>query len=98
LEFKRLGDLMPESERADGDGRLRRQHLVAFDPALGYCLADGFLDLALGGDADLLQKLPDAGVEDILVHDRLLSVSLTFVPGEADMRQVAKVDLLVVRF
>ena len=37
-------------------------------------VAHSLLDLALGGDAYLLQELSDAGVEGILVHTCLLRI------------------------
>src|SRR5215471_14753747 len=35
-------------------------------------LADRLFDLALGGHAERLEKLPNAGVEDVFVHGHLL--------------------------
>src|SRR6185312_13634605 len=66
-----VGDLVRKRDAADGQHHLRRQFLVALQRAGLDGVAHGLFDLALRGDADLLQEFPQAGVEDILVHASL---------------------------
>jgi hypothetical protein len=60
---------MRKRNAADGQHHSGRQLLIALQLS---GLADGFLDLALRGDADLLEKFAQAGVENIFVHDGFL--------------------------
>src|SRR5262249_6030969 len=64
-------DLVAATDPAERVRRLGREFLVALELALCQGLAHRLLDLALGADPKRLEKFPDAGVEDILVHDRL---------------------------
>jgi hypothetical protein len=57
-----------ELQSSDGDRRLRRKLFIALELAVGQRLPDCFLDLALRRNAKRLEELPDAGVEDVLVH------------------------------
>src|SRR5581483_2598807 len=61
-------DLMAQADAADGQHHLRRQLLMAFQAAGRERLAHRLLDLALRGDADLLQETAQTAVEDVLVH------------------------------
>src|SRR5712692_2967996 len=72
LQLDLAFDLVREVEAAERHGGGRRELFVALDAALRKCLAHRLLDLALGADAERLEKFPDAGVEHVLVHDRLL--------------------------
>src|ERR1051325_6549393 len=57
-----------EADAGDRDGRLGGQLLVALEATVGERLAHRLLDLALGGDAERLEELADAGVEGVFVH------------------------------
>src|ERR1700761_1793348 len=63
-----VADLMREADAADGQHDFRRQLLVAFQVAGGERITHRLLDLALRGDADLLQESAQTAVEDVLVH------------------------------
>ena len=71
-QFDLVGDLMREIDAADGEHHFGREFFVAFEAAGFDGLAHRFLDLSLRGDADLLEKPAQAGVEDVFVHDGLL--------------------------
>src|SRR6266498_3157188 len=63
---------MGEADAAKREYHPGRQFLVALEASGGDRVADRFFDFALRGDADLLEKSAQAGVETILVHDGLL--------------------------
>src|ERR1700761_1426798 len=71
-----VADLMREADAADGQHDFRRQLLVAFEAAGRERIAHRLLDLALRGDADLLQEPAQTAVEDVLVHCCCLPASL----------------------
>ena len=64
-------DLKRETDPAERHCRLCREPLVALEftllQSLSYCL----LDLALGCHTQPLEKLADAGVENVFVHHHL---------------------------
>src|SRR5262249_31942317 len=60
--------LVRELERADGQRRHRRELLGTIEAAVGERLPYCLFDLALSGDAELLEKLPDACVQHVLIH------------------------------
>src|SRR5262249_45815791 len=64
-------DLVGEADAAERHRRAGGEGLIAFEPALHKGLADRLFDLALGGHAERLEKLPNAGVEDVFVHGHL---------------------------
>src|SRR5712671_1344293 len=68
-------DLPHQADAGDGHRRFRRQLLVALEAAVGQGLAHRLLDLALSGHAQGLEKLADAGVEDVFVHGGLLGMA-----------------------
>src|SRR5262249_40941680 len=61
-------DLVGEADAAERHRRAGGEVLIALEPALREGLADRLFDLALGGHAERLEKLPNAGVEDVFVH------------------------------
>src|ERR1700758_3646213 len=63
-----VADLMRETDAADGQHHFCRQLLMALQAAGRERVAHRLLDLALRGDADLLQESAQTGVEDVLVH------------------------------
>src|SRR5262249_30551253 len=63
-----------KAQAASGHRCPGRQFLVAFDLALRQRLAHCLLHLALGTHPKRLEKLSDAAVENILIHDRVSSV------------------------
>src|ERR1700674_4198446 len=63
-------DLEFEVDPAERHDSLRRQSFAALQPALRNGIAHSVLDLALRGDAELLEELAYAGIENLLVHDR----------------------------
>src|ERR1700744_4520087 len=65
-------DLGAQADAADGEHDLRRQLLVALETASRERVAHRLLDLALRGDADLLQEPEQTAGEDVLVHCGLL--------------------------
>src|SRR5213593_4449658 len=65
-------DFVREAEPAEGDQGPSGKLLVSLELALGERLAHRLLDFALGAHAERLEKSSNAGVENILVHDRLL--------------------------
>src|SRR5260370_33087914 len=73
-QFDLVDDLMRKADAAEGENHLGRQLFVALETAGRNRVAHRFLDLALRGDADLLEKSAQAGVENIFVHKKLLDV------------------------
>jgi hypothetical protein len=69
-----VGDLMGEVDAAEGENHLGRQLLIALEAAARDRVADRLFDLALRGDADLLEKSAQTGVENVFVHEKLLDV------------------------
>src|SRR5262249_33823800 len=65
-------DLVGEADAAERHRRAGGEGLIALEPALHKGLADRLFDLALGGHAERLEKLPNADVEDVFVHGHLL--------------------------
>src|SRR5262249_32256789 len=65
-------DLVGEADAAERHRRAGGEGLIALEPALRKGVADRLFDLALGGHAERLEKLPNAGVEDVFVHGHLL--------------------------
>src|SRR5262245_28382860 len=65
-------DLVGEADAAERHRRAGGGGLIALEPALRKGVADRLFDLALGGHAERLEKLPNAGVEDVFVHGHLL--------------------------
>src|SRR5215470_12415195 len=65
-------DLVGEADAAERHRRAGGEGLIPLEPALRKGLADHLFDLALGGHAERLEKLPNAGVEDVFVHGHLL--------------------------
>src|SRR6516165_7015176 len=63
-------DLDRKPDRADRQHYLCRQRLVPFELAVGKRGADGLLDFALRGNADLLEKFAYAHIECFFIHDR----------------------------
>src|SRR4249920_3441608 len=63
---------MREADAADGQNHLCRQLLITLELAGRDGVAHGLFDLALRGDADLLEESAQAGVEDVFVHEGLL--------------------------
>src|SRR6476469_8960916 len=57
-----------QAERRNLQGRIDREALGSGDAPLLDRLVDRLLDLALRADADRLQELAQADVEDFLVH------------------------------
>src|SRR4029077_12452407 len=86
LELDGAFDLHRQADAADGEDHFGRQSLIAFELAAADGGPHRLLDLALRGDADLLEKFAHADVQYILVHDRLAKVPetwpawLTFYP------------------
>src|ERR1700738_5057074 len=70
-EFDLVGARGGEVDAAEGENHFGRQLLVALEAAARDRVAHRLLDLALRGDADLLQKSTQAGVENDFVHDAL---------------------------
>src|SRR5262249_23667944 len=64
--------LVGEADAAERHRRAGGEGLIALEPALRKGLTDRLFDLALGGHAERLEKLPNAGVEDVFVHGHLL--------------------------
>ena len=54
---------------------------LPFELAVRERLAHRLLDLALGADAERLEKFPDAAVENVFVHDRLLASRIMWTRG-----------------
>src|ERR671912_1749520 len=71
FEFDRAVDLEGEIKLRDFESHPRRQSLMALQPAVGNGCAHRLLDLALGGDAHLLEKLAHTGIDRVFVHPRL---------------------------
>src|ERR1700704_107985 len=71
-EFDLVGDLVRKIDAADGENHFGRQFFVALETAGSDGVAHRLFNLALRGDADLLEKSAQAGVENIFVHDDLL--------------------------
>src|SRR4030088_606371 len=71
-EFDLVGDLVRKIDAADGENHFGRQFFVALETAGSDGVAHRLFDLALRGDADLLEKSAQAGVENVFVHDGLL--------------------------
>jgi hypothetical protein len=67
---------MGEVDAADGENDFGRQFFVALEAAGFERVAHYLFDLALRGDADLLQEFAQAGVEDVFIHDDLLLPSI----------------------
>src|SRR5262249_60989645 len=65
-------DLMREADAADGHRGGRGELLVALEFSLRQSPANGLLNFALGANPQCLEKFANAGVENVLVHDRLL--------------------------
>src|SRR5215831_1148738 len=65
-------DLVGEADAAKRHRRAGGEGLIALEPALRKGVADRLFDLALGGHAERLEKLPNARVEDVFVHSHLL--------------------------
>src|SRR5262249_16884016 len=65
-------DLVGEADAAERHRRAGGEGPIAVGPALRKGVADRLFDLALGGHAERLEKLPNAGVEDVFVHGHLL--------------------------
>src|SRR5437879_2543372 len=63
---------MGEADAAEGEDHLGRQFFVALEAAARDRVAHRLLDFALRGDADLLEKSTQAGIENVFVHVRLL--------------------------
>src|SRR5262249_53338658 len=72
FELDRTFDGKGQAQGVYIDYGLGRQCLVAFQPAVGDRLAYHPFDLALRRNPDLLQESPDAGIERVLIHNRLL--------------------------
>src|SRR5262245_50287193 len=64
-------DLVGEADAAERHRRAGGEVLIALEPALREGLGDRLFDLALGGHAERLEELPNAGVEDVFVHGHL---------------------------
>src|SRR5262249_58355122 len=64
-------DLKQETDAAECYCRLYRGPLVALESTLRQALSYCLLNLALGSHTQLLEKLADAGVENVFVHRRL---------------------------
>ena len=60
-----------KADAADGQHHLGRQLFIALEAAGVDGVAHRLFDFALRGDADLLEKSAQAGVEDVFVHDDL---------------------------
>src|SRR5262249_36927876 len=82
LQRDRLLDRVRQPDRADGDGRLGGQLFVALEAAVRERLPHRLLDLALGGDAESLEKFADADVEGVLVHGSLSLTAPAHVPAK----------------
>src|ERR1700746_1489293 len=67
-----VGDLMRQADAAERENHFGRQLFVALETAGFHRVAHRLFDLALRGDADLLEKFAQAGVENVFVHGRLL--------------------------
>src|SRR5262249_44652136 len=65
-------DGMRNVDAADGHRAGRRELLVALELTLRQSLAYGLLNFALGSHRQYLEEFPNAGVENVLIHDRLL--------------------------
>ena len=63
------GDLS-EADAIKRQHDLRRQPFVSLDAAARNRLAHRLLDLALRGDADLLQEFSQARIEHVFVHEK----------------------------
>src|SRR5215472_1290642 len=64
-------DLKQETDAAECYCRLYREPLVSLEFTLRQALAYCLLNLALGSHTQPLEKLADAGVENVFVHRRL---------------------------
>src|ERR1700754_810444 len=67
-QFDLVRNFVTETDAADGQHHLRRQFLMTLQAAAVDRITHSLLDLALRGDADLLQKSAQAAFEDVLVH------------------------------
>jgi hypothetical protein len=63
-----------QSDRLDGEGHPCAELFVAAQTSIPHCVADGALDLPLGGHADHLEELANRHVEAVFVHCGLLRV------------------------
>jgi hypothetical protein len=64
-------DLKRETDPAECYRRLRWEPLVALEFTLRQTLSYCLLNLALGSHTQPLEKLADAGIENVFVHRRL---------------------------
>ena len=71
FQFDTVVDGVRKIDAADGQGYLGGQRFVAFELAARHGSAHGFLNLALGGDADRLEKSSNTGVQHVLIHASL---------------------------
>jgi len=68
LELNLAFDLKREINSTERHRRLGWEPLVALELALRQGLPHRLLDLALSGHTQLLEKLSDAGIENVLIH------------------------------
>src|SRR5262249_56082870 len=71
LQLDLAFDFVGEGDPAERDRCPGGKLFVALEPALRQGLAHGLLDLALGAHSERLEKLANATVEHVFVHDRL---------------------------
>jgi hypothetical protein len=75
-------DLKRETDLAECYCRLCGEPLVALEFTLRQALSYYLLDLALGGHTQSLEKLADAGVENVFVHHHLRVVAAGYRPQQ----------------
>src|SRR5581483_826736 len=75
-------DVQPDGRNAER--HLRREFLVAFEPAAGQGFGHRLLDLALRSHAGHFQELADAHVELLFVHSGLLNALIRSMSARVD--------------
>src|SRR5689334_16128109 len=66
---------MRQADASDGEHHLGRQLFITLELAGGDRVAHRLFDLALRGDADLLEEATQAAVKTVFVHDDLRSLA-----------------------
>src|SRR5262249_61533065 len=81
LQLDLAFDLVREADTAERDRSPGGEFFVALELALRQGLADRLLDLALGAHSQRLEKLANARVENVFVHDSLRCVIIRLSGG-----------------
>ena len=63
-------DPFKRTESLEFQYRSRLDDFGALEPSIGDSIGHRLLDLALRGDAEVLEKLADVHVEGLFIHDR----------------------------